>query len=83
MGSADNYYMTQRSSAELIIITAGGALGLYIWQYITQLWLIGDTAYDKPGDTILKWAAEVVSLFFICGQRAGDSWKTHLSEQQP
>lgn len=48
VGCADSHYMTQRSSAELIISTACCALALCTWQYITQLWLTGDTAYDKP-----------------------------------
>lgn len=57
--------MTQRSSAELIITIAGSALGLCSSNYITQLWLTGDTAYDRPSDTVLKRAGEVVSLSCI------------------
>lgn len=64
----------QRSPAKLMITPAESALGLCTSQYITQLWLTGDTPCDRPGDTVLKWAAEVVSLSCICGQWAEDSW---------
>lgn len=54
--------MTQKYSEKLFITPADAALGLCTWQYMTQQWLTGDTACNRPGDTVLKWAVAVVSL---------------------
>lgn len=57
---------------ELIITAADSALGLCTSQHITEPWLTGDSAYDRLGDAVLKWAADVVSLSCMCGQRTAD-----------
>lgn len=47
-----------------------------------KLWLTGDSACDRWGDTVLKCAADSVSLLCICGRRSAGRHTCQSSSSQ-